>query len=437
MPYSGMTPKQKRTIERDVESLFTPTSFIPKPTWEDIKRLAFFHPSVKINRGTLFLSDKWVAALTRLTDLLCGIPALSGSVSKREISNQVLESYNDWLEKLLQPTGQEFVDGVANALLAAVKDYEFLIKIEGLDLQDQDLIEFGSVRIQRSSRTLLENVKFEGALTIDSIYDEFKDSLWLVGRVRGSGDVASEQSEYRATLTVGILAVCGALLYKGAVWRSRVRAVISPLEHRSATSSLRWEVGGDNPSYSRKWGGEQDLPLSSESVAHLTQVCFLKQLASLPDRQDRSELQNAIIRSIYWFADAYRDRNPTMQFVKLWSCAECFFAIEKEGVTDLNAKGFAAILTFAGFRIIDVKDYPDFKRRIKTLYGLRSEAIHRASFGHIETSDLDDLSHWIAWIIISMISLSDRGYRTLRQVQEQTSRLDRLSDTTDTTAGST
>ena len=266
--YSGMTLKQKRTIEGDVESLFTPTAFIPKPTWEEIKRLDFFHPSVKINRGTLFPSDKGVAALTRLTDLLCGIRALSEFVSKREISNL-------------------------------------------------------------------------------------------------------------------------------------------------------------------------DLPLSSESVAHLTKVCFLKQLASLPDLQDRSEIQNAIIRSIYWFADAYGDRNPTMQFVKLWSCAECFFAIDKEGVTDLNAKGFAAILTFAGFRIIDVKDYPDFKRRIKNLYGSRSEAIHRASFGHIQTSDLDDLSHWIAWIIISMVALSQRGYRTLRQVQEQTSRLDRLTDATDTPVGST
>jgi Apea-like HEPN len=147
----------------------------------------------------------------------------------------------------------------------------------------------------------------------------------------------------------------------------------------------------------------------------------------LADRQGQSELQNAIIRSVYWFADAYRDRNPTMQFVKLWSCAECFFAIDKE-VTDLNAKGIAAILTFAGFSIINVKDYPAFKRRIKNLYGLRSEAIHRASFGHIQTSDLDDLSYWIAWIIISMVSLSERGYRTLRQVQEQTSRLDQLSD---------
>jgi hypothetical protein len=41
-----------------------------------------------------------------------------------------------------------------------------------------------------------------------------------------------------------------------------------------------------------------------------------------------------------------------MQFVKLWACAECFFAIEKEEVTELNAKGIAAILAFAGFRVV-------------------------------------------------------------------------------------
>jgi hypothetical protein len=203
--------------------------------------------------------------------------------------------------------------------------------------------------------------------------------------------------------------------------------VISPLEHRSPLSLLRWETGGDNPSLSYKWGEEQDLPLSSESVAYLNRVCFLKQLASLPERTDRSELQDAIVRSLYWFADAYRDRNPTMQFVKLWSCAECFFAIQKEEVTKLNVNGIAAVLTFAGFNIMDVEDYPIFKRRLTNLYELRSVALHRAQFDHIQTSDLNDLSRWIAWIIISTVSLSERGYKTLRQVHEQISRLDQTS----------
>lgn len=97
-------------------------------------------------------------------------------------------------------------------------------------------------------------------------------------------------------------------------------------------------------------------------------------------------------------------------------------------MTELNAIGFAAILTFAGFRVIDVEDYSEFKARVKKLYALRSKGIHRAAFGHIETKDLNDLSYWVAWIIISMVSMSARGYRTLRQVYKETLRLDRLSE---------
>jgi hypothetical protein len=116
-----------------------------------------------------------------------------------------------------------------------------------------------------------------------------------------------------------------------------------------------------------------------------------------------------------------------MQFVKLWTCAECFFAIDNEQITELNATGIATILAFAGFRIIETEAYPEFKRRVKRLYGLRSKAIHRAEFGHVERVDLDELSHWVAWVVISMIALAERGYQTLRQVHEQTQRLDQLS----------
>lgn len=430
-----MTPKQKRIIERDVETLFSPHAFIANPTIETIKRLGPFHPTVKFNDKTLFLSANGVAALTRLIGLIGDFPLLSGFVSRNEICNQVLKCYSLWIEKLLQPTGQEFTEGVAEDLLAEVKDYEFLIQVEGIDLGDQDVLELGSVRIQRCDPTLLDTVKCEGILDGPSVYEQFKNSLWMVGASRGSANIALEQFEYRAVITVGLLAVCGAILYRGAIWRSRIRAVISPLEHRKAICLLRWESGGGNPSITRRLGWEPDLPLSAESVAYLTKECFLRQLASLLDRKDRSELQDAIIRSLYWFADAYGDRNPTMQFVKLWSCAECFFAIEKEKVTELNAKGMAAILTFAGFHVIEPKEYPDFKRRIKRLYGLRSKAVHRAEFGHIETPDLEDFSRWIAWTIISMTALSDRGYETLRQVREQISRLDLLNRAANKTIG--
>lgn len=170
------------------------------------------------------------------------------------------------------------------------------------------------------------------------------------------------------------------------------------------------------------------MVFDTESVAYLYDVCFLKELSSMVEQTNRSELEDAIVRSLYWFAEAYRDRNPVMQFVKLWSCAECFFTIEKDKITELNAKGITAVLAFAGFQIVQLKDYRTFKQRVKALYDLRSKAIHRAEFRHIETTDLDDLSHWIAWVIISMVALSQRGYKSLRQVYEQTLRLDQLED---------
>jgi hypothetical protein len=47
--------------------------------------------------------------------------------------------------------------------------------------------------------------------------------VWLTGTSEGSPTVALRRFKHRATLTVGLLAVCGALLYKGAIWRSHVR----------------------------------------------------------------------------------------------------------------------------------------------------------------------------------------------------------------------
>ena len=428
-----MTPKQKRIVERDVETLFSVRAFLSNPTFEDLKRLSPFHPNITSGQATLFLSDKGLVALQRLTSLTSSLTLLAGSVSERDINAQTFRSYKSWIKRNLQPTGQELMEDIVNSLLGIVKDYEFLIQIEGIDLKGQNILNLGSVRIQRSDRALLENVKFEGQLELDTIYEQIKDSFWLIGQSKGSPDIASERFEFRAALTIGILAVCGAVLFKGAIWRSRVRAVTSPLENRQAVVSLRWEVGGDNPSYSRSWGAEQDLPLGPESISYLTEVCFLDQLASLPDRENRNELQDAIVRALYWFAEAYRDRNPTMQFIKLWSCAECFFSVEEKGttecqkLTELNARGIASVLAFAGYQIVSPQEYPAFKRRVKHLYGLRSKAVHRAKFGHVEIADLDDLSHWVAWVIISMVALSERGYEKLGQVYEQTSRLDDIS----------
>lgn len=422
-----MTRKQMRVFERDIQTLFSIRAFLRGPSMADIKRLSPFPRIVKLNTGTLFMSEQGVAALKRLIESFASFPVLSDAVSIGEIDDQVNKNYRTWLVKGLQPTGQEFVDETVGTLLGQVKSYEFLVKIEGIGLNDIDMLKLGSVRIQLSEPALFEQIAFGGNLDREYIYSQFKDSYWLIGAVTGSSDIAFERFENRSIIVTGILGLCGAVLYEGAIWRSRVRVVTSPLENRKAVSTLSWEKGGANPSISHNWGGEQILSLSADSIAYLSETCFLKQLSDLPDIENRNELEDAILRAIYWFADAYRDRNPIMQFIKLWTCMECFFAIDKEQVTELNARGIASILVFAGFSIVEVEDYSEFKRKVKRLYSLRSKAIHRAEFSHVDLKDLNELSHWVAWVVISMVALAERGYETLLQVHEQTQRLDQIS----------
>ena len=123
MYYAQMNPKQKRIIERDVETLFTPAALLVNLTAEKIKKLGVFHPTVKIGRGLMFLSDTGVSAVRRIGDLLSGLLAFSDCVSEGEVDNEVLKAYSSLLDSKLQPNGEEFTQIVGEALAAKVKEY--------------------------------------------------------------------------------------------------------------------------------------------------------------------------------------------------------------------------------------------------------------------------------------------------------------------------
>lgn len=421
-----MTPKEKRTIERDVSTLFSSRALPARPTMEEWTE----NPTVKTERGDRPLSTVGLAALRRLTSLISEIPEVQDACSPKEIAEEVFERYSTWVLSTRQPSGQEFTDDVLRALRAKVKVHELLIAIEGIDLVDQETIDLGDMRICKADRKLLEGVELGGILNPDWVYGLFKDKLWLTGKSEGSPAVALRKFEHRSALTVGLLAVCGALLYKGAIWRSHVRLASSP-SSRAAWSILCWEQGGAEPRLiNNSSEGTQNLPLSAESIAYLRRVCFLDRIMALIQEEQRTEVQDAIVRALYWFGDAHGDRNPVMRFIKLWTCVECFFAIEETEITEANTRGIAALLTFAGYGIIELKDYLKFKRRLKSLYKLRSKAVHRAEFDLVENADLEEFSYWVAWMIVSMAALAERGYGTLAAVRDQALRLDRITAST-------
>lgn len=422
---AALSPKQRRTTEADVALLFSVAGFMRNVSIEDIKRLAPWHPYVEYNRKAFFLSERGVHALGRLRDTLSEVPELKVACSKREIDSQVAATHEHFISQLAQPTGDEFVSHATAALLGTVKDFHFLALISGLELKDVATIDLGSLQVRRPDRTVFEHIRFEGDLDGDAVYEKFRDALWLVGRVNGSPELAAENFRHRSNLAVGLLGIYGAVQYPGAVWRTRVRAIV-PRDAPRTIPSLRWGSSGEDPVVSMKRGDPLPLPVTAESIDYVNRECFFRQLAGLMDGKDLDELRSAIRSAMYWFGDAYQDSEPTMKFVKLWSCMESFFFIGGEGVTESNARGIASVLTFAGYGVTTPAEYPEIKARLKNFYRLRSQAVHAGKVGHIGLEDLGTFSRWVAWVIISMMALAERGYRTLRQVHEATTRLDAL-----------
>ena len=426
MSFDALTEKQKRTIESDLETLFSKRALLANPDISSFDGRDLFSRMITYKRRNLFLSDRGQEALRSLTEIIASIGTVSGASSNREIGMEVRRAYESWLTQHLQPDGCEFVEGVRFALAGTTKDYKFLVKVEGIELLDMEMLDLGFAQIHKPDRKFLESVQFGDRLDIDTVYEDFHNSYWLLAGCFGTPDFAREQFEYRTSLAVGVIAICGSLLYEGALTRCCLRAHASPEDACAAVNSLRWEEGGANPSLSRRWATEQDLPLGSEMHAYLRSNCFLDTLTALPTLSCPSQIQGAILRAIYWFGEANRDRNPVMQFVKLWSCIECFFGIDKEGLTERNARGMATLLVYGGYGVVREDEYEDTKRQIKRLYGIRSKILHRGHVQHVRSTQVDKLASWTAWMIVSMAALTQKNYRTLREVREQVDRLDGL-----------
>ena len=349
-----MTPKEKRIIEGDLAVLFSTKAFLVLKTIEDWKAVGFFHPQVRTETNSHPLSEAAIAALRRITAIMQKVPDLRRSCSLDEIAQQVHGSYEGWLGRLQQPDADEFIESCAQPLLAQVLERTHLISLHGLELSDMDRLDLGTVFICKPDPALLQEVQFGGAITKEWIMKDFSDGLWLIGRSSGSPKTSLARFDHHTVLVIGMLAVCGAILFEGSIWQSHLRTGLSPQRQSNTTAAFRWDLAGANPTVHRLWGSDRALPLNQKVVTYLRKECFLDEFSKLPSKEDKTEIEEAVERALYWFADAHGDRNTTMRFIKLWSCVECFFTINKEEVTEANVReGIAITLTFAGYQVGD------------------------------------------------------------------------------------
>lgn len=168
------------------------------------------------------------------------------------------------------------------------------------------------------------------------------------------------------------------------------------------------------------------MKIDPELLNYIGAECFFEMLSSLIGKEKNNKLENAILKALFWIGEAQKDRSHASAWIKLWSSMECFFTLGDKIITESNARGISSILVYGGYSHEEFGDYDQLKKKIKKYYKLRSRAVHRAEYTHIDEVLLDEFSFIAAWTVITMASLLNRGYTTLSQVQKEAVRLDGL-----------
>lgn len=425
-----LTPKEERKLLRSAEQLFSMKSLTVPTSIKDIPVEHYLTRKLSIKKGwSVYLTDSGHEHFRTIVDILDQADFFDGMTSYSDIWGAWHKAVRKWLAEGLMPDSvDEVLQSINEQITQEIDNHTFIVPIRGLELDGLDSFAIGALTIFRMSvdEFASAGVKHDHA-DVPRLLELNKNTLWLRGTMRGTEKVALRKFSHQATLTAGMLAITAAAMYEGGASSFRIGIVLSPEEviGRSIWFSWSEQVRSLTTHYELPRG--QFFPLNASLMDESDLSRIIRRGFAILHTVNRTQLEDAIARSVYWFSDAHRDSLPVMQLIKYWSCVEAFFSFKEEEITHAVSSGLASLLAFGGFKFVPVAEYSTIKKKISTLYKHRSRAVHRGSHQHVTERDLAQFSQWVAWMIICMVVLVEQGYTTLEQVKEQTDRLDGLA----------
>lgn len=415
---------EKITLQQMIDSLFKPQAFVKINGFDDIKNLDdHLGQELTLSKEkTIFMTTDTREALRSLTSKLIIYYNFENYITFSELFLILKKVYVDYI--LNEKPLENMLDDVYKLSKKEIRIFNNINCCEGIKLKDIEQLNFGKYKIISPDLSIF--VKAYGK-DETNFYDMMKNYLWIYGSEKGSKKQAEQKFDYKANLITSFLSICLQAINKKSILNYRIQALNSSSSHKSYQPRLQWEQESSGGSFSYSFPKFFDAEINSEILEYLKTNLFFDDFFNILEKELKTEVEDAIIKSVYWFCEASKDNNDTMKFVKLWSCIECFFSITDKGISEANAKGLACMLVYGGYRIHDVENYKNIKSKIKKSYNKRSKALHRAYWSDIDTIDVVELANWTAWLIISVLGLSVVGnYTKLSQIKEQTIRLDNI-----------
>ncbi|RZG68276.1 MULTISPECIES: HEPN domain-containing protein [Acinetobacter] len=418
--------KEKRTLQRMINSLFSEKAFIKINSIEDIKNLDdFLGQELRLSeKKSIFITTDTRLTLRSITNRIISFYDLEEYITFSEVFLNLEKVYADYL--LNNKHLANMLDDVYKSAKSEINTFNNLMCCEGVKLKNIKILNCGNYWIVPSDISIFNEAYGKND---PNFYEMMKDYLWIIGSEEGSKKQVQQRFDYQTNLITSFLNICFQTVNKKSIFSYRIQVLNSSSTHKSRQPRLQWKNTCEGNSFSYAFPSFSIAEIDSELLEYFRENLFFDSFFNILQSKEKTEVQDAIIKAVYWYCEATKDNNATMKFIKLWSCIECFFSITDTKISESNAKGLACILVYGGYGIYDVNSYNELKIKIKKLYAKRSKALHRAYWSNIENIDVIELANWSAWLIISALGLSVVGnYSMLSQIKEQSFRLDDLQN---------
>jgi hypothetical protein len=237
-----------------------------------------------------------------------------------------------------------------------------------------------------------------------------------MGTVRGTSSVFELKFREKAQLATGLMSIVAGSLFEHGAHGFRIGIAMRPEEAYGRGQYLYWREDDKSLVTSYRSSRARRLVVDPEMRARIETSPVGRRAASIIESGNRTELEEAIAKSLHWYSDAHRDDVMVMRFIKYWSCVEVYFSSKPEKITASVSIGLSAVLCHGCVEAFPPEEYSKLRKRIVEMYRKRSKATHRANFDHVKERDVADLSQWVSWLILNSLVLAESGFRSTSEM---------------------
>src|SRR5690554_24967 len=409
----NISNKDKRRFENDMAALFRLKELVKEQqALLDFDLFERFQREIMTPvKRPVYLSKTAYEGLLRIKELMVAFLPSREFIEEEDIEHACRTVLGRlYIEESPSKDIDSFFRSVEETVGPLIKTRKFYSSLDGIDIVDFEELNIGTFAIAKPDIQALQSFDINEN-TAQKLLGNMQHGLWITGEVKGSPAHAERIFFERVRATCGVLAISlTTVLKRGAA----AVQLIPSMEGRMRPNSVSWfSFELDSMGLSRSFSFRHpSIEINKHNYDELCTCEWFNELVRISQSDVSTEVESAIQRSIYWFFDAQADTIPEMQFVKFWSCIECFFSFEKEKTTAAIIEGLSLLLTGGSYGFIQAEFYSKLKKEIEGLYDKRSLAVHNAEHDHITSTDVSTVSKWAAWVILEYATLVARGFET-------------------------